>query len=86
MTGLKATIVSSISIVQPLGVLIFEKIGHRYFGNMVKDVKLLPGMVITIEPGIYLPNLGGARIEDTLVVREDGCINLIKRSHNPIQI
>jgi len=33
---------------------------------------LEPGNVITIEPGIYLPGLGGVRIEDLAVVRGDG--------------
>jgi Xaa-Pro aminopeptidase len=33
-------------------------------------------MVITIEPGIYIPGLGGIRIEDMLVVKKNGCENL----------
>jgi Xaa-Pro aminopeptidase len=33
---------------------------------------LEPGMVATIEPGIYLRGRGGVRIEDLCVVREDG--------------
>jgi len=35
--------------------------------------KLRPGMVVTVEPGLYLPEWGGIRLENMVVVRDDGC-------------
>jgi len=40
------------------------------------EKELVENNVITNEPGIYIPGLGGVRIEDDLVVKEDGNINL----------
>ena len=41
--------------------------------SYTSDKVLEPGMVVTDEPGIYVSNLGGVRIEDDLLITEEGC-------------
>ena len=40
------------------------------------NVRLQEGMAITIEPGIYLPGIGGVRLEDTVILTKSGFLNL----------
>lgn len=47
---------------------------------------LMAGMVITIEPGVYLPGWGGIRIEDTVLVTDTGCEILTPTSKALIEI
>lgn len=42
-----------------------------------------PGMVLTVEPGIYIPDLGGVRIEDDIIVTADGNEVL---THSPLDL
>lgn len=47
---------------------------------------LEPGMVVTVEPGIYIPNVGGCRIEDDIVITETGNERLTNASKKFIQL
>lgn len=46
------------------------------------EYELKQGMIVTVEPGLYIPNLGGARTEDLILVTKDGYEKL---SHAPIK-
>ena len=52
----------------------------------VKEAILVPGNVVTVEPGIYIPGKYGTRIEDLVVIRENGITNLTKSEKKLIEI
>jgi Xaa-Pro aminopeptidase len=62
------------SLGHSIGLAVHEKPTMRKGDQTV----LQPGMVITVEPGIYIPGFGGVRIEDFIVITEDGYRNLTK--------
>jgi Xaa-Pro aminopeptidase len=47
------------------------------------DDVLSIGMVITLEPGIYLPEWGGVRLEDDFLVTREGSLRLTTLPHDP---
>ncbi len=75
-----------------------EKFGHSLGHGVGLEIHELPrlspksemvleeNMVVTIEPGIYIEDFGGVRIEDIVVVKSDGCEILTKSSKELIVI
>lgn len=66
-------------------------LGHSVGLEIHEEPRLSPGnpnilqanCIETVEPGIYIPGFGGVRIEDMVIVTEDGCINL---THSPKEL
>ena len=53
----------------------FIGLSEHEYGDVssVNETKAVPGMIFSIEPGIYLAGDTGVRIEDLVLVTEDGC-------------
>jgi Xaa-Pro aminopeptidase len=49
---------------------------HEPPGIGARDEILPAGAVVTVEPGLYYPGVGGVRLEDMVLVKKDGCVNL----------
>lgn len=72
----------------------YNGVGHG-IGLFVHEIPFIrPGSesvyekdtVTTIEPGLYIPGWGGVRIEDQVIIKEDGCENLISVPHDLIEL
>lgn len=72
----------------------YTGIGHG-IGMFVHEIPFMapaskavfePGNVITVEPGIYIPGWGGIRIEDEVLITENGCENLISATKELIEL
>jgi Xaa-Pro aminopeptidase len=56
-----------------LGLEVHEEPRIARQSQRLPDEILEPGMVFTIEPGAYVPGVGGVRLEDDVLVTETGC-------------
>lgn len=54
--------------------------------NMRDTTVLQPNMIMTVEPGVYLPGFGGVRIEDMVVITEHGYENLAHSGKELIEL
>ncbi len=54
--------------------------------NRGSDTVLVPGHVITIEPGVYIPGFGGCRIEDMAILTSDGYLDPVTSPKQLIEL
>jgi Xaa-Pro aminopeptidase len=65
-----------------LGIEVHDPISVSKFSDLILE----ENMIITIEPGIYIPSLGGIRIEDDVLVTKDGYKVLTKATKKLINV
>ena len=71
-------------LIHALGHGVGMEIHEAPYINFRSDVPLKENMVVTDEPGIYVPGRFGVRIEDTIQITKFGCISLTKSEKNYI--
>lgn len=74
------------SLVHSLGHGVGLEIHELPYISSKNDAVLKENMVVTNEPGIYIPGEFGVRIEDTVLITKSGCINLTKADKNYIVV
>ena len=73
-------------LVHSLGHGVGMEIHEAPYVSYQTDTQLKENMVVTNEPGIYIPGKFGVRIEDTVQITKFGCISLTKSGKNMISI
>ena len=73
-------------LIHSLGHGVGMEIHEAPYVNYRTDTQLKENMVVTDEPGIYIPGKFGVRIEDTVQITKFGCISLTKSDKNYIII
>ena len=73
-------------LIHSLGHGVGMEIHEPPYINSKSEVQLKENMIVTNEPGIYIPGKFGVRIEDTVQITKFGCISLTKSEKNYIVI
>lgn len=73
-------------LIHSLGHGVGMEIHEAPYVSYRSDTQLKENMVVTDEPGIYIPGKFGIRIEDTVQITKFGCISLTKSEKNYIII